>query len=137
MKTSILAFAAIAAGILAGCATVTRGTSNQIQIRSEPAGAQVTTSLSHNCMTPCTINVGRKDEFSVSIALPGFRTEKIEVGTRLAGAGAAGFAGNVIVGGVIGMGVDAVTGSTLEHYPNPIVVTLQRDAAPSPAPGTA
>jgi hypothetical protein len=132
IKSSIVLVAG--AAILAGCATVTRGTTNQIQIRSEPSGAQVATSLAHNCMTPCTINVSRKDEFSITMTLPGYRTEKIEVGTRVAGAGVAGFAGNVIIGGVVGMGVDAVTGSTLEHYPNPVVVTLQRDMPP-PAVG--
>ncbi|MGO4571063.1 hypothetical protein [Microvirga sp. 2TAF3] len=44
--------------------------------------------------------------------------------TRVAGAGAAGFAGNVLIGGIVGMGVDAATGSTLEHYPNPVTASL-------------
>lgn len=131
MNLRILACCSYAAVLLAGCATVTRGTTNQVQIRSEPAGAQVTTSLSHSCTTPCTINVGRKDEFSITMTLQGYRTERVEVGTRVAGAGVAGFAGNVLIGGVVGMGVDAVTGSTLEHYPNPIVVMLQRDTPPT------
>jgi hypothetical protein len=30
----------------------------------------------------------------------------------------------VLVGGVIGMAVDASTGATLEHYPNPVMLTL-------------
>ncbi len=46
------------------------------------------------------------------------------VRTRIATAGAAGFAGNVLVGGVVGMAVDAATGATLEHYPNPVVLKL-------------
>jgi PEGA domain len=127
----LLVAAALAAGVSA-CATVTRGTTNQIQIRSEPAGAQVTTSLAHNCTTPCTISVNRREEFAVVFNLPGYREQRVEVKTQVAGAGAAGFVGNVIVGGVVGMGVDAVTGSTLEHLPNPVVVTLQRDVATPP-----
>ena len=51
---------------LGGCASVTRGWSEQIQITSEPEGAEVRTSLSQACTTPCTLNVSRKDEFSVS-----------------------------------------------------------------------
>ena len=39
-------------------------------------------------------------------------------------AGAAGFAGNIILGGVVGMAADAATGATLEHFPNPVTVTL-------------
>lgn len=111
--------------LLGGCATVTRGTTSQVQIDSDPPGAQVRTSLNHTCTAPCTIQVSRKDEFAVTFSLPGYRDERVDVKTQIAGAGAAGFAGNVIVGGVVGMGVDAVTGSTLEHVPNPVRAVLQ------------
>ncbi|ODN67823.1 hypothetical protein [Methylobrevis pamukkalensis] len=37
----------------------------------------------------------------------------------------AGTAGNIILGGVIGVGVDAVTGATLSHTPNPVIIALQ------------
>ena len=113
---------------LAGCATVTRGTTNQVQFLSEPQGAAVRTSLNHSCMTPCTLQIGRKDEFAVTFSKPGFLDQTIEVKTQLAGAGAAGFAGNIVAGGIVGMGVDAYTGATLQHLPNPVRVILQ--AAP-------
>ena len=32
----------------------------------------------------------------------------------------AGFAGNLLPGGIIGMGVDAAAGATPEHAPNPV-----------------
>lgn len=113
------------AALLGGCATVTRGTTSQVTIDSIPPGADARTSTGHSCpSTPCTIEVSRKSEFTVSYSKRGFHDAQIPVSTRIAGAGAAGFAGNVIVGGVVGMGVDAVTGSTLEHYPNPVVATL-------------
>ena len=125
-----LVYACAVALALSGCATVTRGTDDQIQVNSDPQGATVQTSLSQQCITPCTLKVGRKDEFSVTVAKPGYAPQTVFVGTRLASAGAAGFAGNVLVGGVIGMGVDAATGATLEHFPNPVTVVLQR-AGPS------
>ena len=41
-------------------------------------------------------------------------------------------AGNIIAGGLIGMGVDAATGAATDHKPNPVIVTLQpRMAAPA------
>lgn len=124
-----------AAPVLSGCATVTRGTTNQIQIVSEPSGATARTSLGHQCSTPCTLQVGRKDEFSVTYSMPGYAEQTVVVKTQLAGAGAAGFAGNVIAGGIVGMGVDAATGSTLEHVPNPVSAVLQ--PLPKPAPTSA
>ncbi|MBY0611760.1 MAG: translation initiation factor 2 [Beijerinckiaceae bacterium] len=127
---------------LGGCATVTRSTVNQIQITSEPSGAAVRTSLSQSCQTPCTLTVNRKDEFTVSFHLDGYRDQDIAVKTQIASAGAAGFAGNVIAGGIVGMGVDAVTGATLEQVPNPVHAIMQRigpepkvKAAPKAAKG--
>ena len=122
---------ALAAASMAGCATVTRGTTSQVQIHSEPPGAQVRTSLNHVCTTPCTLQVPRRSEFSVVFSKPGFQDQTVDVKTQIAGRGAAGFAGNVLVGGVVGMGVDAYTGATLEHVPNPVRADLV-PIAPAP-----
>ncbi|MFC5385149.1 hypothetical protein ACFPLB_04115 [Aquamicrobium segne] len=49
----------------------------------------------------------------------------------MSGEGAAGLAGNVLIGGLIGVGVDAATGATLDHYPNPahiLLVPVESDA---------
>jgi hypothetical protein len=133
MKTMNWAGVVACVAVLAACATVTRGTTNKVQILSEPSGADVRTSLNQTCVTPCTFTVPRKDEFSVVISLPGYKSETVEIKTRVAGEGVAGLAGNVIVGGVIGLGTDAITGAALEHFPNPVEVRLQK-LAPAGAP---
>ncbi len=133
-----------------GCASVTRGTTEQVQISSEPAGADIRTSMGQVCVSPCTLQFNRKDEFSVTASKPGYHSAQMQVGTRVAAGGAAGFAGNVLVGGVVGMAVDAATGATLEHYPNPVMLTLvplrkgeaprvitQEPPLPQPPPPTA
>ena len=43
-------------------------------------------------------------------------------------------AGNVLIGGIIGIGVDAATGATQDLKPNPLHVVLESDAPPPPAP---
>jgi hypothetical protein len=127
VKFLALAFVGLA---VSGCATVTRGTTNQVTVNSEPRGADATTSTGLHCpATPCTWEISRKTEFAVTFTHPGYKTEQVQVNTRLAGSGAAGFAGNILLGGIVGMGVDAATGSTLEHYPNPVFVTLEPLAA--------
>ncbi|MGO4387083.1 translation initiation factor 2 [Microvirga sp. 2YAF29] len=123
MRASLLA---VLAGSLSlgACATVTRGTTEQITFDSTPS-AEMRTSTGLTCpTTPCTLDVSRKSEFIATFSKPGYESQDVMVQTRLAGAGAAGFAGNVLIGGVIGMGVDAATGSTLEHYPNPVTASL-------------
>ncbi|WP_243394530.1 hypothetical protein [Yoonia maritima] len=44
---------------------------------------------------------------------------------KTANGGGAALAGNVLVGGVIGLGVDAATGASQELTPNPVQVPLE------------
>jgi hypothetical protein len=124
--------AALASALcVSGCATVTRGTSEDMQITSEPSGARASTSTGFSCTTPCTLTVNRKDEFVVKFDEAGYRSQEIPVKTQIAGAGAAGFAGNIVAGGIVGMVADAATGATLEHVPNPVHADLAPiDAGP-------
>jgi len=78
--------------------------------------------------------VKRNEEFIATFTKPGFRAQQVEVKTQLTGGGAAAGAGNILAGGVIGIGVDAATGATLDHTPNPVQVTLVPERAPAPAP---
>jgi len=118
---------------LSGCATITRGTTDQIQIQSEPSEANAKTSLGHNCVTPCTVTVNKKDEFTVTIEKPGFQSQKISVVTEMGTGGKTALAGNILIGGLIGAGADMTTGAAYDHTPNPVFVTLQplqKPAAP-------
>lgn len=107
-----------------GCATVTRGVHEALVVESEPSGARVQLSTGDIGTTPTSFRVRRRGALDVTISKEGFETLHVHVSTQIAGWGAAGMAGNVLVGGVIGVGVDAFSGGTLEHKPNPIRVTL-------------
>jgi hypothetical protein len=121
-----LVVAAIAAQS-AACATVTRGTTEAWTIETEPGGAAVRTTAGFACdATPCTFKMPRKSEFDVTITKPGFKTVITHVTHQVAAGGAAGMAGNVLVGGIIGIGVDAVSGATLELKPNPLHIVLEK-----------
>lgn len=107
-----------------GCATITRGTTEAWTVESEPIGAEVTLSSGESCTTPCTLTKKRKDAFMVTIEKEGYETVRTQIQSQVAGAGAAGMAGNVLVGGIIGVGVDAATGATKELKPNPLVIKM-------------
>ncbi len=123
MKIVVLGLAA-AALLSTGCATVTRGTSQDWSVTTEPAGATATLSNGEQCKTPCTLKLRRKFPFSVELCKPGFETVNTQVTSSIKGAGAAGMAGNVLVGGLIGVGVDAGTGANKDLLPNPLAVNL-------------
>jgi hypothetical protein len=121
-----IAFIAALAAALSSCGSISRGTSENMVISALPNDAKVTTSLGHMCpQSPCTIKVERRAEFTVFAEKEGYKPGRLDVRTKISDGGAAGFAGNILVGGIIGMGVDAATGAALDHYPNPAYVVLE------------
>ncbi len=121
-----MSMAVLAAIALGGCGTITRGTTEQVTFNSEPPGARVQTSLGHTCPeTPCTFEISRKSEFIASFSLPGYEPIQVPVITKVNGEGGAAFAGNLILGGIVGMAADASTGAAYDHEPNPVVAQLR------------
>jgi PEGA domain-containing protein len=119
-----------------GCASISRGTTENISISSTPPGAIAELSGLDNptsCVTPCVVVVKRSADITVTVNKEGYETQVIPLTKEIPPTGAAGFAGNVIVGGLVGMGVDAVTGAAQDHKPNPVIVTLN-PAAPASQP---
>ena len=112
--------------LLAGCGTVVRGTTEDIKINVKPANAKITSNAAYSCVGPCVINVPRRQKLTLTASAPGYQSQIIDVQTRVSGKGAAGMAGNLVLGGIVGIGVDAATGATLDHYPIPVTFNLKR-----------
>ncbi len=122
MKYVVVAALAVA---VSGCATITRGTNQDFTVESTPSGATVATSNGFECpATPCTFRMPRKDGFTVDLTLNGYLPARETVTSNMSSGGAAGMAGNVLVGGIIGVGVDATSGALNDLSPNPLQVTL-------------
>ena len=131
-----LLIAALIAAPCVGCASVTRGTTENISIATTPAGATAEISGLEEpmaCVTPCVIQAKRNADISVSIHKDGYYAQTIPLTKEIVGAGAAGFAGNILAGGLVGMGVDAVTDAAKDHKPNPVIVTLKPYPAEAPS----
>ena len=107
-----------------GCASITRGSKDTLVVNSDPSGAKVSLSIGLSGKTPCAFKVSRKGGFVVKIEKEGYETIELQVVGQISGAGSAGMAGNVLIGGIIGIGVDAATGATKDLKPNPIDVKL-------------
>ena len=122
------------AAMVSGCATMTRGTSDTWAINTTPSGAAVKTSSGFACdATPCTFRMPRKSDFEVTVTKAGYKTWHGHVGNHVASAGGVSFVGNVLIGGVIGAGVDATSGAMLDLVPNPLTVQLDKDDEPKVA----
>ena len=60
-----------------------------LAIESDPPGAEATTSLGQSCRTPCQLSVQPGNEFSVTLALSGYRPQTVSVRPEAEGATAA------------------------------------------------
>lgn len=152
MKTALLGFLPLL--FLTSCATITRGVNEKLKVTSNPSAAEVVLSSGEKGVTPAQFVKRRKESFSVTVSKPGYVPQTVNVVSKFSATGGGAMAGNVIAGGVIGIGIDAVSGATFSLYPNPVSVdlvprgqgprrqqsaTLQKQkppAASSPAPST-
>jgi hypothetical protein len=123
---------------LGACATVIRGTNTDFKAASTPPGASVTTSTGYQCSpTPCVIHgMARKEAFDATFKLTGYKPLTRHVQSLVQGGGAAGAIGNVMVGGVIGVAVDATDGAMDDLVPNPLAVTMEPDSSAQTPPPT-
>ncbi|MEP7348938.1 MAG: hypothetical protein ABI668_03175 [Sphingorhabdus sp.] len=121
---------------LSACATVTRGTKQQVEFKSTPEGADMKTSEGFSCVTPCKIKLKRKTAFDAVFTKAGYESATVKVKSKFSGGGAAAGAGNILLGGVIGGVVDGSNGSLNSLMPNPVDVILAPVAEPTIAPAT-
>ena len=108
-----------------GCATVLHGSNQELSVTSVPPGARFTVDGEGSHTTPATIVLQRKRDHSLVFELEGYQTEQVSVTHVISGA----VAGNILAGGLIGWGVDAMTGAQYRLVPELVNVTLRPLAA--------
>jgi hypothetical protein len=128
---------AVLALFACSCATVVRGTSETAQFESTPSGAEVAAeSISedklgpYNCVTPCQLELKRKRTWRVDFKLEGYKPVSGLLKPVVTGGGVAAGAGNVLIGGLIGIGIDAGTGANMDLRPNPMIAELEPVESP-------
>jgi hypothetical protein len=56
-----------------------------VQVESEPAGAEATSSVGPSCRTPCSLTVGTANPFTVTFTLAGYESQTVPVAPRPSG----------------------------------------------------
>mgnify|MGYP001220285911 CR=1 FL=1 len=107
------------------CATIVHGTTQTIPVASTPAGAVVMLDGNRVGNTPCSVEPKRKNEHVITLSLTGYNDEIIKVMPVISGA----VAGNIIAGGFIGWGVDAISGAQYRLVPENVTVNMQAKTA--------
>jgi hypothetical protein len=124
MKLSAVAALAALGAAASGCATIVEGTTQSVSVNTTPVqGAQCTLINSQGTWyttSPGSVVVHKtKTNLDVTCQKEGYQPGHLVAVSHFG----ATTAGNVIAGGVVGIGVDAMSGADF-HYDNPIVVPL-------------
>lgn len=118
---------------LSACSTIVEGTSQDIQVNSTPPGARCELKRDGTVIgvvpsTPGSVNVKKtKQNIMVTCSKEGYQDASFNNKSDFAGA----TAGNLLLGGIIGVGIDAATGATNKYDPE-VNITLPPKDAPTP-----
>lgn len=124
MKYASVAAVAAFGIILSGCASIVEGTTQSVAVTTPPAdGAKCTLVSSEGTwyvMSPGNAQVHKtKNNLNVTCKKDGYQDASVVIEPHFNGA----TLGNVLAGGVIGIGIDAATGANF-NYPETIAVPM-------------
>ena len=96
----------ILAGVLSSCGTIVNGTHQDVLINSNVEGATVKVDGVPYGKTPLQTELKRTTGHVVQLSAEGYETAAVVVHNEMSW----WFAGNILLGGLIGMGVDCISG---------------------------
>lgn len=99
--------------LLVSCATLIRGTEENLQINSVPEQAKANISNGMSCVTPCMVRLKRNSTVVITFEKEGCQKQMVSVFPTIAGAG-------ILLGGFIDYG----TGAVYDLTPNPAIASL-------------
>jgi hypothetical protein len=108
--------------LVAACATIMQGTSQEIGISSQPSGARVTINNEDRGTTPLVADLKRKNNHNVRIEMPNYQPYEMSITKHTSG----WVWGNIVFGGIPGLAIDAITGGLYKLRPEEIEAELAR-----------
>jgi hypothetical protein len=107
---------------LSGCATILNGTRQSVHFDSTPEGA-VAKVDGQTVRTPGQLSLRRKYTYDVRFEKPGYVPARRHIGQRTSAA----WAGNLLLGGGLGVIVDIHSGAMYDLYPSSVSAMLVPD----------
>ena len=115
----------LASAVVAACASIMHGTSQQVGINSQPVGATVTVDSQTVGVTPVAAKLARKRTHRVTVTMQGYEPFAMVTTRKTSG----WVWGNIVFGGLIGLIVDASTGGLYDVRPEEVNAQLTRTGA--------
>jgi hypothetical protein len=104
------------------CATIITGTKDKITFNSTPEGAKVLHKGIEKCTTPCTVPISRGlGKQMVTFEKEGYESKEVKLTKNFNAVTLV----NILIGGIIGIGIDTATGSITKYSPKVYTVELE------------
>ena len=117
------------------CATIVNGSKQTVDFTSQPTGAKVFINGKEYGTTPTSVSLNRnanmpgvtsgQKQYEVKIELEGYHPYEIKVKREFN----SWFLGNIILGGLVGIVIDAATGSMYKLSPDQVIAQLGHQTA--------
>ncbi|MCX7874559.1 MAG: PEGA domain-containing protein [Melioribacteraceae bacterium] len=120
MKRLIRVIMILITFIFTACSTVLNTTTQEIEIKSNPANAKITIDGKKFGLTPQVVNLERGSNHIVKLELDGYEVYETQITRKIS----VWFWGNVLNGFIPGMVTDMFTGSMYNLLPENISVDL-------------
>lgn len=124
MKNLLLPVIVLATLFLAGCGTILNGTYQKVGVSSNPSGANVAVDGKSVGSTPVIVELKRKDDHHIRIALDGYYPYEIPITCKL---DVAPLVADIFFTGLLGIAVDAVSGGLYELRPDDVRAELSKE----------
>ncbi len=121
MKNLLSTLCVAIAIILSGCGTLKHGSTQHLDISSNPGGAKVTVNGTEQGQTPVTVELPRRQNHTISVSLSGYQNFQIIVDRKWS----KWAIGNLLLGGPIGLIIDHSTGGMYRLEKSQIVAQLE------------
>ncbi|HEX8849722.1 MAG TPA: hypothetical protein VF761_09335 [Gemmatimonadaceae bacterium] len=122
-RTLVIAAACAATG----CGTILHGPRQAVPVNSNPPGAtvQATPASGGTITTPGTLDLERKNSYQLTFTSPGYTPATVNLHNNI---GTGTVIADVLLTGLVGVVVDAATGSWYGLVPENVTATLTRTA---------
>jgi len=108
---------------VSGCGTLIHGTTQNISIQSDPAGATARLSTGYEVQTPDTVTLSRAKDYVVTFEKDGYQKKQVQINRHFNAR--ASILGNILWL-IVGVVIDMVSGGAWELEPEAINVKLQK-----------